>query len=105
MARTTSDQGAPTSCKKKETPMSIRSKLTAVALAALATGSVFALGSGKAAAAVCNGTWQQAPGVVSQNVQMQCYYLPTVSNGRVTGLTYQQNFRPGRHIGRGGRYY
>jgi hypothetical protein len=85
--------------------MSIRSKLSAVALAGLATGSVFALGSGEAAAAVCNGTWQTIHS--SAGVQLQCYYLPTVSNGRVTGLAYKQNVRPipGASIGWHGSYY
>jgi hypothetical protein len=73
--------------------MSNYKKLTAAALAAFAIA--ISLGSSPAAAATCDGSWQ-TPHVGIRNghyLQTQCYYLPTVSNGRVTGLEYKQNLR------------
>jgi hypothetical protein len=76
--------------------MSNNKKLTAAALAAFAIAST--LGAGPAAAAVCDGSWHGG-GARSYDPrtgdvrQAQCYYLPTVSNGRVTGLEFKQNFR------------
>ena len=48
----------------------------------------------------CDGGWQQA----GPRIQKQCYYLPTISNGRVTGLELKTNYRlnppqPGAIIG------
>ena len=78
--------------------MSNYKKLTAAALAAFAIASF--VGSGPAvASADCNGSWHVTGGrrgydPATGNVrQAQCYYLPTVSNGRVTGLEFKQNFR------------
>jgi hypothetical protein len=50
--------------------------------AALALGVASLFGGGTANAAVCDGTVQHT----HMNRTFQCYYLPTVSNGRVTGL-------------------
>ena len=64
----------------------------ATAAFALAVASLFAQGSAVAQSS-CNGQWQRT---VHGNVQ--CYYLPTVSNGRVTGLQEHLNIhfnRPG----------
>jgi hypothetical protein len=57
--------------------MSINSRAAALALG---VASLFAAGT--ANAAVCDGTVQHT----HMNRTYQCYYLPTVSNGRVTGL-------------------
>jgi hypothetical protein len=58
------------------------------AAAALLAGLAASFGSGPAAAGQsCDGTVQLYPGGV-----VQCYYLPTVSNGRVTGLQEHINF-------------
>ena len=59
----------------------------ATAAFALAVASLFAQGSAVAQSS-CNGQWQRT---VHGNVQ--CYYLPTVSNGRVTGLQQHVNRR------------
>ena len=72
--------------------MSNYKKLTAAALATIAIA--ISLGSSPAAAATCDGSWHSggargydpATGKVRQ---AQCYYLPTVSNGRVTGLEFK----------------
>ena len=70
--------------------MSIRTKLGALALAALTTGFALSFGSGQAAAATCgDGSWQRAP----DGYQKKCYYLPTVSNGRVTGVAEHYAWR------------
>ena len=58
------------------------------AAAALIAGLAASFGSGEAAAGqTCDGTVRHYPGGV-----VQCYYLPTVSNGRVTGLQEHINF-------------
>jgi hypothetical protein len=58
------------------------------AAAALVAGLAASFGSGQAAAGqTCDGTVRHYPGGV-----VQCYYLPTVSNGRVTGLQEHINF-------------
>jgi hypothetical protein len=79
--------------------MSNYKKLTAAALAAFAVAISF--GSSPAAARTCNGSWQTIGGRGNPTmlIQTQCYYLPTVSNGRVTGLELKQNTRwvPGSH--------
>jgi hypothetical protein len=71
--------------------MSIRTKLGALALAALTTGFALSLGSGPAAAtATCgDGKWHRA----GSQGQSKCYYLPTVSNGRVTGVAQTYEWR------------
>jgi hypothetical protein len=67
--------------------MSIKTKLAAATLGALTVVAITAAGSGVAAAA-CSGP----PNVVIVHERdgvtktLRCYYLPTVSNGRVTGL-------------------
>jgi len=73
--------------------MSKNKKLTAAALAAFAIA--VSLGSSPAASATCDGSWQSPPSGVrnGQHLQVQCYYLPTVSNGRVAGLEFKQNLR------------
>jgi hypothetical protein len=54
---------------------------------ALTVASLF--GAGQANAAACDGTVQTG----FHGRTTQCYYLPTVSNGRVTGLQKEVNFR------------
>ena len=49
--------------------------------AALALGAASLFGAGTANAAVCDGTVQHT----HMNRTYQCYYLPTVSNGRISG--------------------
>ena len=71
--------------------MSNYKKLTAAALAAFAIAS--SLVSGSAAAAGCDGSWQPLRARNGAVLSRQCYFLPTVSNGRVTGLEFKQNFR------------
>lgn len=73
-------------------------KSAALTFAVLA--STLSLGS--AHAATCDGTWSSVGH--RANLQKQCYYLPTVSNGRVTGLELKENYRwlrpqPGAVIG------
>jgi hypothetical protein len=46
--------------------------------------------SASADAATCDGTWTRTHG---HRLEKQCYYLPTVSNGRVTGLELETNYR------------
>jgi hypothetical protein len=77
--------------------MSNYKKLTAAALATFAIA--ISLGSGPAAAA-CDGSWQRDRGAWGAVLYKQCYYLPTVSNGRVTGLELKQNFQWSRGTGR-----
>ena len=77
--------------------------LNAAALAALAISSAIALSASPASADTCDGTWQQS----GLRVQKQCYYLPTVSNGRVTGVELKTNYRlnppkPGAIVGGAG---
>jgi hypothetical protein len=67
--------------------MSLKSKLAAASIGALVLAATTAAGSGFAAAA-CSGPpnvviVHEASGVTKT---LRCYYLPTVSNGRVTGL-------------------
>ena len=65
--------------------MSIKFNLATAAFA-LAVASLSAQGSAVAGPA-CNGQWvHNAAGWV------QCYYLPTVSGGRVTGLEQRVNW-------------
>jgi hypothetical protein len=52
----------------------------------LAVASLF--GAGQANAAVCDGTIRPT----HMGRIYQCYYLPTVSNGRVTGLQKEVNY-------------
>ncbi len=74
--------------------MSNLTKLTVLTFAALA--SAISLGSSPASASGCDGTWMYSRG----HRQVQCYYLPTVSNGRVTGLERHENTRdPGTRPG------
>jgi len=61
-------------------------KFAALSLAAVASALSF---SAPANAALCDGTWRT---VGTQ--KMQCYYLPTVTNGRVSGLNFHRNFAP-----------
>ena len=75
-------------------------------VAALALGVASLFGAGPANAAGCDGSVQQQ----RNGRTIQCYYLPTVSNGRVDGLqqhvnhggTYVSPWGPGATIGRGG---
>jgi hypothetical protein len=67
--------------------MSNFTKLTALTFAAFV--SAISFGSGAANAATCDGSWARGG-----RGEMQCYYLPTVSNGRVTGLQLERNYRP-----------
>jgi hypothetical protein len=67
--------------------MSIKTKFTAATLGAFVLAAASAAGSGNAAAA-CSGPphiviVNEAGGVTKT---LRCYYLPTVSDGRVTGL-------------------
>jgi hypothetical protein len=55
--------------------------------AILAAGAVSLLGAGQASAA-CDGSIQQT----RTGRTIQCYYLPTVHNGRVDGLEKQVNY-------------
>jgi hypothetical protein len=52
------------------------------AAAMLAFGVATLLSAGPASAETCDGTVQHN----FRGITTQCYYLPTVSNGRVTGL-------------------
>jgi hypothetical protein len=75
-------------------------KPAALTFAVLAAALSF--GSASADAATCDGTWTRSYG---HRLEKQCYYLPTVSNGRVTGLELKTNYRlpqptPGAIIGR-----
>jgi hypothetical protein len=75
-------------------------KSAALSVAVLA--SAFTFGAVSANAATCDGSWNTVGH--RANLQKQCYYLPTVSNGRVTGVELQQNYRwlkpqPGAVIG------
>ena len=87
--------------------MSNLTKLTALTFAALA--SAISLGPSPASASGCDGTWMYS----RNHRQVQCYFLPTVSNGRVPGLalnvhTRDPGQRPGAIIGNGhppGGYY
>src|SRR3954452_22912655 len=84
--------------------MSISFKLAALALVA---ASLF--GTEQANAGGCDGSVQQQ----RNGRTIQCYYLPTVSNGRVDGLqqhvnhggTYVSPWGPGATIGGGVGYY
>ena len=78
--------------------MTKSTKLTALTFAALAFALSFAA---PASAATCDGTWVRTAG---HRLEKQCYYLPTISNGRVTGLELKTNYRqpkpaPGAIIG------
>jgi hypothetical protein len=75
--------------------MSINFKVAAT----LAVGVASLLSAGQASAADCNGT-------VRHNVRgtVQCYYLPTVSDGRVTGLQRHVDFHPYQTPYRNGGY-
>jgi hypothetical protein len=74
---------SPHSCIQKDQQMSMNLKA-----AALALGVASLFGAGPASAAVCNGTVQPT----HMGRTYQCYYLPTVSNGRVTGLQKEVNY-------------
>ncbi len=71
--------------------MSNLTKLTVLTFAALA--SAISLGSSPASASGCDGTWMARPHRQLPPGRVQCYYLPTVSNGRVTGLALEVNTR------------
>jgi hypothetical protein len=64
--------------------MSIKLNLAAAALA-LAAASLSCQASA-APGPICNGQWQR-----TVSGMLQCYYLPTVSDGRVTGLQLHGN--------------
>ena len=67
--------------------MSVCSTKASFAIAAaVIVASLF--GAGQASAAECDGTVQTG----FHGRTTQCYYLPTVSNGRVTGLQKQVNY-------------
>ena len=57
-------------------------------VAALVLGVASLFGAGPANAAGCDGSVQQQ----RNGRTIQCYYLPTVSNGRVDGLQKQVNY-------------
>lgn len=67
--------------------MSNLTRLTALTIAIL--GAAMTIGASRADAATCDGTWARD----GRRLEKQCYYLPTVSNGRVTGLELEQNYR------------
>jgi hypothetical protein len=67
--------------------MSNFTRLTALAFATLV--SAISFGSGAADAAACDGGWARD----GRRLEKQCYYLPTVSTGRVTGVQLEQNYR------------
>jgi hypothetical protein len=72
--------------------MSIRINLVA---AAVTLGLATLSGQGAATAeSWCNGAVHHVRGS-----SVQCYYLPTVSNGRVTGLREQINWHSNRSAG------
>jgi hypothetical protein len=52
--------------------------------------AVASLSGGGSALAECNGQWLRI-----HRGMMQCYFLPTVSGGRVTGLQEHMNIRRG----------
>jgi hypothetical protein len=56
--------------------------------ALLASGVATLLSAGQANAMTCDGTVQQT----FRGRTVQCYYLPTVSNGRITGLQKEVNY-------------
>jgi hypothetical protein len=56
--------------------------------ATLALGIASLFGAGQANAAACDGTVQQT----RTGRTIQCYYLPTVSNGRISGETKVVNY-------------
>jgi len=58
------------------------------AAAMLAFGTATLLSGGQAKADICDGTVQPD----FRGRTRQCYYLPTVSNGRVTGVQKQVNY-------------
>jgi hypothetical protein len=60
--------------------------------AVLALGVASLFGAGQANAADCNRSEQLAGWRMGRSVQ--CYYLPTVSNGRVTGLQKEVSYGP-----------
>jgi len=68
--------------------MSIKITLATAALA-LAMSASFGSSPGFSPTPA-TGTWQQY-----RRAKVQCYYLPTVSNGRVTGLQRHQKRRLG----------
>jgi hypothetical protein len=63
-------------------------------IAALALGAASLFAAGQANAAYCDGTPHPAPSrwAPHSTTTVQCYYLPTVSNGRVTGLQKEVSF-------------
>jgi hypothetical protein len=65
--------------------MSINFKATVLVL-----GAVCLFSAGQANAADCNRSEQVAGWRMGRTVQ--CYYLPTVSNGRVTGLQREVSY-------------
>ena len=74
--------------------------------AILAVGAVSLFAAGQANAAGCDGSIQQT----RNGRTIQCYYLPTVSNGHYIGLQKQVNYgatydhrydHPGATIGNG----
>src|SRR4051794_15074948 len=58
------------------------------AVAMLAFGVATLLSAGQASAETCDGSVQSN----HRGITRQCYYLPTVSNGRVTGLQKEVNY-------------
>ena len=69
--------------------MSIKLRLASAALT-LVLASLSAQGSA-VAQSYCNGQWVAKPSVGT----FRCYYLPTVSGGRVTGLDRKFDWGPG----------
>jgi hypothetical protein len=80
--------------------MSIKLNLVAAAFA-LAAASLSGQGTALAGQA-CNGTWHQYLG---GHYYYQCYYLPTVANGRVTGLAKYVNATVCRRIATSGPHH
>jgi hypothetical protein len=56
--------------------------------ATLAVGVACLIGAGPANAADCDGSIQH----LHNGRTIQCYYLPTVSNGRISGLQKEVNY-------------
>jgi hypothetical protein len=68
-----------------------KSIITATAFA-VGLASLLAQGSAMAGP-VCNGSVQKL-----ERGTTQCYYLPTVANGRVTGLEKHENFKVNHYV-------
>ena len=68
--------------------------------ATLALGVASLLGAGQANAAACDGSIQR----MHNGRTIQCYYLPTVSNGRISGEQKVVNYGGSFNNPYGGQY-